>query len=209
MPEVDALSERPGESLWETGVTPLLSGSGFFLLGTSDLLKRFLPQTSLAQGGISWLMILLTAATFAAGGIWSRRFIRARTASPHAHTEFKSCNWLLLPTLLVPLVLVPLVISYAFTSYGRQPAPYQLEEGRLVMPGFAVMIAALAFYYGHKRKVPVLLAYGTYLMSLALLIWWLPLSPTERSGLLLSGVGGPLAVLGAMRLRSFLRVEPK
>jgi hypothetical protein len=104
--------------------------------------------------------------------------------------------------LLVPLVLVPLVIAYAFTSYGRQPAPHLPDYDRLIVPGFAVTFAALSFYYGRKRNAPLLLAYGIYLICLALLIWWLPLTPTERSGLLMSGAGGPLAVFGAMRLRA-------
>jgi hypothetical protein len=187
-----------------------MSGSGFFLLGTSDLLKRFLPQTTLAQQGISWLAIALAAAAFATTRIWRRRSIDARViSSSGGHMEVSSRNWLLLPMLLVPLVLVPLVVTYAFTSYGRQPAAYLVDSDRLVMPGFAVVFAALSLYYGRKRKAPLLLVYGIYLIGLALLIWWLPLTPVERDGLLMSGTGGPLAVFGATRLRAFLAAEPR
>jgi hypothetical protein len=194
MPDVETLSKRPIESQWEIGVGPLLTGSVFFLLGIPDVLERFLPQTALAQNGTQWLALLFAAA-FAAILIWGTRFI--------------SRKWLLLPIVLVPLVLVPIVIAYAFSSYGSPPAPVSLDSDRLVMPGFAVLFGAIALYEGRKRKSPLLLAFGTYLMCLALLLWWLPLSPTERSGLLNVGAGGPLGAFGATRLRAFLRASPK
>jgi hypothetical protein len=196
MPDINTLSKRPLEYSWETGVSPLFSGSIFFLLGASGLLKRFLPQTAFAQQGVSWLVICLVAVAILVAKIWGTRGI-GRT-------------WLLLPIVLVPLVLVPLVSAYAFTSYGRPSNPYPLNIDRLVMPGFAVLFGVLSlYYYVRKQETPALLAYGIYLMCLALLIWWLPLSSTERGDLLNSGAGGPLAVFGAMRLREFLRTEPK
>jgi hypothetical protein len=205
MPDVDPPSHRPLESLWETGLSPLWCGSGFFLLGVQDLLKRFLPPTSFAQQGISWIAICLAIATFAAAAFWGKRSISARSVSPRSgYVEPKSHKWLLLPVLLVPLVLASLIIAYAFASYGRQPAPYDLDDSRLVEPGFSVMFAAISLHYGLKHKAALLLVYGGYLICLALLIWWLPISPTERDGLLQSGAGGPLAVYGAIRLRAFL-----
>jgi hypothetical protein len=210
LPDVDPLANRPIELLWETGFSPLWAGSGFFLLGIQDLLKRFLPPTSLIQEGISWVAICFTAAAFAAAAIWGKRSIRARVVSPHTgYVEPKSRNWLLLPALFVPLLLVPIIIAYAFTSYGRPPAPYTLDDGKLVVPGFALVFAALSLHYGWKRKVLLLLVYGIYLICLALLIWRMPLTPTERGGLLMSGAGGPLAVFGAIRLRAFLRNSPE
>jgi hypothetical protein len=196
--------------MWKVGFAPFMSGSGLFLLGTSDLLKRFLPQTALAQQGISWLILCVAGAAFAITAIWGRRSVIPYVVSPHgAHMESTSRNWLLLPLLLVPLVLLLLVGAYAFTSFGRQPTPYSIDHDRLVMPGFAVMLAALSFFYARKRQELLLWAYGFYLIGLALLIWWLPLSPTERSGFLMSGAAGPLSVFGAMRLRCFLRADPR
>ena len=194
-------NERAVESAWKTGVSPLIFGSGFFLLGTKDLLRRFFPQTSLAQNGLSWLAIVIAAAVLVAGGIWTRRHVNAQAVSPRESSSFASRNWLLLPIVLVPTVLVSLVLVYAFTSYGHLPTSYQLDDDRLVMPGFAVMCAAISFYYGRKHKSALLWAYGAYLLGLALLIWWLPASPIERSGWLMSGTGGPLAVFGATRLK--------
>ncbi len=94
-----------------------------------------------------------------------------------------------------------LALAYAFTSYGHLPTAYQLNDDRLVMPGFAVMGAAISFYYGRKHNSVLLWVYGVYLLGLSFLIWWLPASPIERSGWLMSGTGGPLAVFGATRLK--------
>jgi hypothetical protein len=196
--------------MWKVGFAPFMSGSGLFLLGTSDLLKRFLPQTALAQQGISWLILCVAGAAFAITAIWGRRSVIPYVVSPHgAHMESTSRNWLLLPLLLVPLVLLPVVAAYAFTTYGHQPSPYQINHDRLTTPAFAVMLAALSLFRGWKRREPLLLAYGVYLIGLGLLIWWLPLSHTERSALLMAGASGPLAVFGAMSLRVFLGAEPR
>jgi hypothetical protein len=173
-----------------------MSGAGFFLLGAPHLLQRFLPQTTLAQQGISWLALGLAAIVLAINAIWGRRFIASRTDSPQqGQMQSKRSNWLLLPMVLVSLLLVPLVLVYGFTSYGRHPDSYMLDQNRLASPAFALMFAALSLHYAWKRRASVLLAYAIYLACLALLIWWLPLNPTERHGLLMSGAGGPLPPL--------------
>jgi hypothetical protein len=193
MPDVDTRSKRTYESLWETGVSPLLAGFGFFLLSTPDLLARFLPQIAPMQSGVGWLTICFVAA-FAAVVIWGTRSI--------------SRNVLLLPIVLVPLVLVPLVLAYVISTFGRPATLIFLDSDRLVESGFAVVLATISLYEWRKRKSSLLLAYGIYLMCLALLIWWLPLSPTEPGDLLMAGAGGPLGVVGAMRLRAMLRASP-
>ncbi|HEX2655804.1 MAG TPA: hypothetical protein VHN11_19435 [Xanthobacteraceae bacterium] len=210
MPDTSPLPDRPIGLQWATGLAPLWSGLGFFLLGTQDLLKRFLPPTSSVREGMGWAALCLVAIVFVAVPIWGTRAIRARAFSLRSgYAQPKSRNWLLLPVLVVPMVLVTVVIAYAFTSHGRPPTPYALYNDRLVTPGFAVTFAVSSLYYGWKRRVPLLLAYAIYLTCLALLIWWLPLSPVERGGLLLSGAGGPLAVFGAIRLRAFLSADSK
>jgi hypothetical protein len=202
MPDVDKLSKRPAEYLWETGVAPLSAGSGFVLLGTATLLQRILPQTDLAQQGIMWLAICFVVAM-----AWGTRSIKDRVVSPRGgYVEPAHPKWLLWFALLS--LLAPLVLVYVFFPDGGSLGLDPLHS-RLLVPGFAVLFGAGSFYEGRKRKIPLLLAYGIYLMCLALLIWWLPLSPTERFGLLQSGAGGPLAVFGAMRLRAFLKANPK
>ena len=200
MPDVDRLSKRPVEYLWETGVAPLSAGSCLFLLGASDLLRRILPQTDLAQQGIKWLAICVVVAV-----LWGTHSIKDRVVSPRGgYVEPAHPKWLL--SLLLPALVVPLVLVYAFTPVGSPPDPNFIDN-RLIVPGFAVLFAVMSLYYGRMRKMPLL--YGIYLMCLALLIWWLPLSTIERFGLLQTGACGPLAVFGAMRLRAFLKANPK
>jgi len=203
MPDIDRLSKRPGEYLWETGVAPLTAGLCFFLLGASDLLKRFLPQTGLAQNGMKWLAICAVAAVF-----WGMRSIKGRVVLPRGGYVEPWVPWWL-PLLLLPIFLAPLVLDYVLTANGR-PHDFSayLDNDRLIVPGFAVWFAAGSLYEARKRKSSPLLAYGLYLMCLAPLTGWLPLSPTERFGLLQSGAGGPLAVFGAMRLRAFAKANP-
>lgn len=211
MVDIDMPSKRPLESLWETGVAPLFVGSSFFMLGTSDLLKRFLPQAPLAQQGLSWVAVCFTFVALAAVALWGKRSVsRTGAITPSSGSlEPKSRKWLLVPVFLVPLVLLPLVIVYALTTFGRQPDPVFLNDTRLIAPGFAILLGVISLHHGRTRKVPLLPTYGIYLLCLALLIWWLPLSPTERFGLLESGAGGPLSVYGAMRLRAVLNADPK
>lgn len=192
--------------LWETGIAPLSAGSCFFMLGAADLLQRFLPQTNLAQQGIKWLAICLGFAV-----MWGTRSIKDRLVfSRGGYVDHKSdewfasvARWILL--LVLPMVLLPLAFIYVFAPDGHLPDLF--FDSRLIVPGFAVLFAAQTLYHGRMRKAPLL--YGIYLLCLALLIWGLPLSPTERFGLLQAGAGGPLAVFGAMRLRAFLKANPK
>jgi hypothetical protein len=203
MPDVDKLSKRPAEYLWETGVAPLTVGMGFFLLGSAELLRRILPQTDLAQQGIKWLALCFVVAMF-----WGMRSIKDRLVSPRGgYVELEPARpkwllWLLLPALLVSLVLV-----YALTPAGNPIGHNFLDNDKLIVPGFAVLFGVISLYEGRMGKIPVL--FFVYMVCLALLIWWLPLSAMERFGLLQSGTGGPLAIFGAMRLRAFLKANPK
>ncbi len=156
MPDVEKLSKRPAEYLWETGVAPLASGTCFFLLGTADLLPRILPQTDLAQQGIKWLALCFVAAAF-----WGMRSIRDRVVSPRGgYVELEPAHpkwllWLLLPALLVSLILV-----YALIPVGSPSGRNFLDNDKLIAPGFAVLFGAMSLYEGRKRKMSLLLAYG-------------------------------------------------
>ncbi len=203
MSDVQSPMNSPMQTLWDIGIAPLFSGLGFFLLGMSSLLKRFIPQTSLAQNSMRWTMLLITAAALAAAAIWVRRSMNSGLFTPPGRREnVMGRAWLLLPMVVVPMVLVSLVIALGFTSYGHHPSPYMIDKDRLIMPAFAVLFAILSFYYGWKREVSLLHAFGIYLACLAVLVWWLPLSPVERGGLVMSASGGPLAIYGAVRLRA-------
>ncbi|MEP7354700.1 MAG: hypothetical protein ABI824_15840 [Acidobacteriota bacterium] len=197
MPDLDKIAKRPLEYLWESGVAPLASGSTFFLLGSSDLVLRFLPKTSAAQEGVRLLAICCVIAASLA-----IRSVKKRLVFPRAgHVE---------PVRHYGLILLLVCIPLALTIWqGSMPDLNRLmANDRLIVTGFAVWFAVMSMHYGRKQGSPLLIAFGVYLLGLALLIWWLPLRATERFGLLEAGAGGPLTVYGAARLHSFLKSNP-
>ena len=200
--DVYSLSKRPAEHQWETGVAPLSAGLCFFLLGIPDLLKDVL-LTDLAYAGLKFLGVFAVPAL-----LWGARTISNRIVSPRCgYVEPAQPQWLKwFLWLSLPMLGVPLVLAYVLNPVGSPPV-LNFVDGRLIVPGLAVLIATLSLYFGRMRKMPVL--FGIYMLSLALVIWWLPLSATERAGMLQSGTGGPLAILGAIRVRASLKANPK
>ena len=201
MTAADKLSKRPEEYLWETGLSPLVAGSGFFLLGASELLQRILPQTGMAQQGIKWLALFAVAAV-----IWGARFIRDRVVSPRGgYVVPADPRWFLWVVLLA--MILSLLLAYTLAPAGILHDRIGFIDHHLVAPGFAVLFGILSLYYGRMRMIPLL--FCIYLMFLASLIWWLPISETEEFGLLQAGAGGPLAVFGVIRVRAFLKANPE
>jgi hypothetical protein len=82
-------------------------------------------------------------------------------------------------------------------------------DQRLVVPGFAILFAAITLAYGWRDKSPLMISFGLYLLCLAPLLWWLPVSSVERGASLKVGAGAPLALGGAFILRRFLKANPR
>ena len=81
-------------------------------------------------------------------------------------------------------------------------------ESRFVEPGFAAGLAVMCLVSGWKGKSTSLFWFGVYLVGLALLLWF-PERAIERNAWLEVGGGAPLAVAGAIRLRNFLKANPR
>jgi hypothetical protein len=81
-------------------------------------------------------------------------------------------------------------------------------EMRFIWPAFAAVFAAVALASGLQEKIRPMVWFGVYLLCLAPLLWWIPGGNYERGSWLEVGVGLPVAVFGAIRLRSFLRANP-
>jgi hypothetical protein len=88
---------------------------------------------------------------------------------------------------------------------GHQPH----LESRLIAPGFAIAFAILSLAAGWKQKSTSMMWFGVYLVGVAQLLWWIPGSNYARMSWLQVIVGASLAMAGAVRLRSFLRANPR
>jgi hypothetical protein len=81
-------------------------------------------------------------------------------------------------------------------------------ESRLIEPGLAVFGGVLLLAPGWPQKSTSRMWLGVYLLGLAPLLW-LPERGIERMAWLQVGMGAPQAIAGAIRLRSFLKANPR
>jgi hypothetical protein len=168
-----------------------------FLLGGSVLVQRFLPKTFVASEAPGWLAICCAAAA-----LWGEKRLKERLVFTRGgHVELRRRWW---PFVLSGLVLQGIVIVFLVLP-GHRPR----LDGQLVWPGFAIVFAVIALASGWQLKSPLRAYFGAYLLCLAPLMWWLPVTSIERSAVLEVGAGAPLAVGGALILRRFLKANPR
>jgi hypothetical protein len=89
--------------------------------------------------------------------------------------------------------------------YARAVATYGT---RLIAPGFGILFAILLLATGWRQKSALMMWFGIYFIALARLLCWMPGTNYELMSTLQVGAGLPLAVFGALRLRSFLKENP-
>jgi hypothetical protein len=197
MADVDDLARRPAAYLLETGIPQLTGGLIFFFLGGSDLVQRFLPKTLLASEGPRWLAICCATAV-----LWGAKTLKERVVFTRGgHVELRRGWW---PFVVSGLAVQGIVLVFLGLS-GRLPR----LDGEMAYPGFAIVFAVIALASGWQLKSPLRTCFGAYLLGLAPLLWWLPVTNIERGAVLEVGAGAPLAVGGALILRRFLKANPR
>ncbi|MEP7354701.1 MAG: hypothetical protein ABI824_15845 [Acidobacteriota bacterium] len=200
MPDLDKIAERPGWYLWETGLGPFIMGSFFFLIGTAFLTVDFIPDVPIVK----------VAALFAGTGLffgidWLGRYIKERKIFPRGGYVEPRRDWKAATLGVLPVF----VLTVLWKLSTRNPhANFFFDNAKLLLPGYALWSAGSSLYYYRKFKSPASLAFGIYLICFAPLLWWLPLRPEGRFGLMSAAVGGPLGVYGALRLRKYLKTTP-
>jgi hypothetical protein len=201
MADIDKIAKRPGAYLFETGVPQLTGGLIFFFSGASDLVRRFLPKTFVAQEAPKWLSICCCVAA-----LWGAKALKGRvvfTRGGYVELPRKWQRFGLAAFAVFGIVL--LFLAPFLAQSGHLPS----LDGRLEDPGFAIVFAVVAVARGWREKSSLLTCFGVYLLCLAPLMWWLPVSSMEQGAVLEVGAGAPLAVGGAFILRRFLKANPR
>jgi hypothetical protein len=197
--DLDKITDRPREYLAETGVPLLVGGVFFCFFGSSDLIQQVLPKGFIAQEIPGWIAICCAGAALLGARALKRRMVfpRGGYVEPRLNPTVRFIS------AATVVALVALAI-FAMAWPGRLPH----MESRLVEPGLAIFGGILCLASGWKTKSKSAMWFGVYLVGLAPLLR-MPERGIERMAWLEVGGGAPLAVAGAIRLRRFLKANPR
>jgi len=200
MANIDKIVGRPQEYLAETGVPQLAGGLIWLFLGGSVLIQRLLPKEFGAQQLSVWIAIACAGAALLGARALKQRIVFPRggyvqpRSRPAARSTFVAC-------------IAAVVALGIFTIVWRGQVPRL--ENRFVAPGFALAFAIICVASAWKQRSSPILLFGVYLACLAPILGRMPLSSYEGMSCLEVGVGVPLAAAGAIRLRNFMRANPR
>lgn len=185
MRSLDELATRPALYLTETGLPHLTGGILMFLIGAAGLTMRFLLKTDVTQAASIWIGLCAVVAVR-----WGANLLKKKVVFPRGGyvkvLPSKSGAIALVLGLATFLLLLTLV-------------------GPLAGYGFVTLLAVATLACGWRVKA----CFGVYLLCLAAALWALPVTRVEQSALLQFGAGVPLAIVGGLILRTFLRANPK
>ena len=197
MAKLDEVTQRPSSYLSETGVPWLASGLVFSLLGGSSLVQQILPlEYKLIPG---WVAISCAIVVFLGAWMLKRRvvFPRGGYVQPQ-DPELRTRD-------LIHMALTLAGIGALFLILKAVTAASWFElSGTAFAICFAVIIAAA----GRRMKRPKMYWFAVYVICLGSLLLWLRLPYTSLAALEL-GMGAPIAIIGAIRLRKFLEANPR
>ena len=200
MADINKLTSRPQEYLAETGVPQIVGGLIWFFLGSSVLIQRVLPKEFIDRQIPVWIAIACAAAAMLAARALKRRIVFPRGGYVHPRPRPAARS-----TLVAGIAVVVAFGIIAIVWPGRMPR----MESRLIAPGFALAFAIICLVSGWRQNSSATMLFGVYLACLAPILGWIPRNTYEGMSFLEVGVGVPLAVAGAVRLRNFLRANPR
>ena len=196
MADIDKIISRPSEYLAETGVPQLLGGAVFSFFGSSVLIQHVLPKGFLDEEILMWISICCAGAALLGARALKRRIVfpRGGYVEPRPRPAVKFA--------LVAFVAAVILIAI----FGPMRLPHM--QSRFREPGFAIAFAIICLAAGWQQKSTSRMVFGFYLAGLAPLLW-IPESSNERFAWLEVGMGAPQAVAGAIRLRRFIKANPR
>ena len=198
-------ARHPAWYLSRTGFLPLYTGVGLLIMGASDLALRLYPRSIAVGGGLPFLAM----PCWIAAALWGWRVLRRRALTIGGFVEppgswwpapagEKSAWWPFVPVAAFPVAIALFLLMIP----GHAPS---VAHG-LIEPGYTICVALAVLLEGYRRKGPLLIVFAAYLLCLARLQW--SLRDTPNLLVLTIGAGAPVAIAGAIRLRSVLKANP-
>jgi hypothetical protein len=200
MPDIDNIASRPREYLAGTGVPGLVGGLIWFFLGSSVLIQQALPRGFMPQEIPGWIATCCCVTVLLGARALKRRIVFPRGGYVELRPR-PAIRFIFVAFLALAILLTIFAIAWP----GRLPA----MDGRLIEPGFAIASAILCLAFGSQQKSTWGMLFGVYLVGLAALLWLMPAGSHEGMARLQVGMGAPVAVAGAIRLRRFLKANPR
>jgi hypothetical protein len=194
MAAIDELKWRPWNYLYDSGVPWLMAGLVASIGGGAGLISHRLPiYYQLIPDGVGICCMLLV---FLGARQVNLRVIAPRGGYVQPEDQFHPRNWVQIPVALAGEAAIILLLK---TVTG-------LDWGLVIAPGFVLCLAGIILLIGRQLKRPRMRWFALYLALLAGTLLWARVGP-DMSWMWV-GIGAPLAVLGAMRLRKFLKENP-
>jgi hypothetical protein len=194
--KLDEITQRPMGYIAETGVPWLASGIVFSLLGGSSLIQQALPlEYKLIPGLVAIVFALVVFL-----GAWA---LKRRVVFPRGgYVQPQDPEWGTRELIYMALTFAGLGALFVTLKQFTTESWFELS-GTVFAICFAVIIGGS----GWKSKRPKMYWFAGYLLCVGALLFWLRLPYTSLAALQL-GIGAPLAGIGAIRLRKFLKANP-
>jgi hypothetical protein len=201
MANIEQIAGRPAKYLAQTGLPQLTSGLGFSIIGSASLIQNFLAATPVYR---DYSLVAAWAGTCLAFVVLCLLFVVKR------RIVFPRGGYVKPLGTRTRLIFWPVLVGVAVLLWAvaRRRGTQFLGDSALVWPGFAILFAVICLDGGRRQKSVPMLCFGIYLLCLAPLLWWLPVNEFARGGAFEVAAGAPLAVIGAVCLRRFLRTNP-
>jgi hypothetical protein len=198
MPDIEKLTRRPAEYLTDTGIPQLMGGTVWFLLGSGVLIGQRL------QAGTGLLVLQWTSVCCAFAVILAARALKRRIVFPRGgYVELRPR-----PSFRFSFVITLSVAAGISVFAIARPRHLPSMDTHLMAPGFAIAFAAIFIVSGWKLRSRLLILFGVYLLAIAPLLERVPGGSYTGMSWLEVGIGIPLAVAGAIKLKQFLKANP-
>jgi hypothetical protein len=197
--KVDELIGRPAAYLNDSGLPWLTTGSAFVLMGTSQLIWPLLARSHpigalVMQGGGTVAAMLI---------LWAGLKLKQMVVFPRAgYAVPRHSPWIR----VIKGLCLSSIVLVAMLARGGHRMP---DLGRLSAPFFAVVFALLAVYTAWRGKGVLGYWFAIYLVCMGAVLWYLQPSAFAGMSWLQIGIGGPLAIYGGFRMRTFVGANPE